>query len=557
MRALAAPALLLCMTMQGAGTGRSLLTAWTAPPLRQAKICPSATRTASSTSWTATAATQARARERVVAAGAGAGASAGDPLRSKSRGGADLPTGAVSALLSDAPAGAPQPAGKQSLFIFGIGYVATAIALTYLRKGWTVHGTCTDPRKVKSLGDQGIKAFIFDDWSGPMMQTEPLEVLASATCVLSTVPPALQSGTDPVLVAHEAELKWAHSNGNLRWVGYLSSTGVYGDRGGGWVTEEDEPWPAAPRTKARLKAERSWLRLHERHGVPSHVFRLAGIYGPGRSALDAVARHSGDIRLAGSDDGTMVSRIHVCDIVGVLEASIERPCPGVVMNVADDLPSTRYETLAYGCKLLGFPRQDPDPGEKYVNRRGGGNKRVDNGKMRALLAASGRRLIFPDYRVGLKALHEGDGRPFTEPTEEAAASGTATAAAAAAATSCTGVVGGGEGTGETSMAEELRALTAQVSRLEASLERVLAVLPSVAAGDVDGDGHGEVAETANTSSPAGAGAWKGDNSGEVVIDSRGSSSISRGEEASEGDVDVDIDVLPDGMKQLAVDADSS
>ncbi|CAN0203433.1 unnamed protein product, partial [Ectocarpus sp. 13 AM-2016] len=245
--------------------------------------------------------------------------------------------------LSSAETEAPQAAAGQSLFIFGVGYVATAVALTFLMKGWTVHGTCTDPRKVKSLGDQGIKAFIFDDWSGPMMQPEPLSALASATCILSTVPPALQSGADPVLVAHEAELKWARSKGNLRWVGYLSSTGVYGDRGGGWVTEEDEPWPAAPRTKARLKAERSWLRLYERDGLPVHVFRLAGIYGPGRSALDAVARHNGDIRLAGSDDGTMVSRTHVSDIVGVLEASIERPEPGMVLNVADDLPSTRYE----------------------------------------------------------------------------------------------------------------------------------------------------------------------------------------------------------------------
>ncbi|CAN0199670.1 unnamed protein product [Scytosiphon promiscuus] len=380
---------------------------------------------------------------------------------------------------------------QQSLFIFGVGYVATAIALTYLRKGWAVHGTCTDPRKVKSLGDQGIKAYIFDDWSGPMMQPEPLSALASATCVLSTVPPALQSGTDPVLVAHEAELRWAHSKGNLRWIGYLSSTGVYGDRGGGWVTEEDEPWPAAPRTKARLKAERSWLRLHERDGLPTHVFRLAGIYGPGRSALDAVARHSGDIRLAGSDDGTMVSRIHVSDIVGVLEASIERPQPGMVVNVADDLPSTRYETLAYGCKLLGFPRQDPDPAEKYVNRRGGGNKRVDNGKMHDLLAASGRPLIFPDYRVGLKALHEGDGRPFVEsvdsiaPSENQSLSATpasSTISSAPAATPTTGVPGRGEQDGNStagvtaSVTAELKTLSAQVGRLEATLDRVLAVL---------------------------------------------------------------------------------
>ncbi|CAM9379724.1 unnamed protein product, partial [Discosporangium mesarthrocarpum] len=183
-----------------------------------------------------------------------------------------------------------------------------------------------------------------------------------------------------------------------------------------WVTEDDEPWPLVARTKARLKAERSWLRLHSRSGMPVHVFRLAGIYGPGRSALDAVARHSGDIRLAGADDGTHVSRVHVHDIVNVLEASVEAPDPGTIINVADDLPSTRYETLAFGCKLLGYPRQDPDPEEKNINRRGGGNKRVDNGRMQALLARTGRTLTFADYRIGLSALYAGDGRPFSPAT---------------------------------------------------------------------------------------------------------------------------------------------
>ncbi|CAM9379648.1 unnamed protein product, partial [Discosporangium mesarthrocarpum] len=119
--------------------------------------------------------------------------------------------------------GAESGQGK-SLFVFGIGYVATAVAFSFLRKGWTVYGTCTDPRKVKSLGEQGIKAFIFDDFSGPMMQPEPLEALSKATCVLSTVPPTLQTGVDPVLRAHEPELEWAFSQASLKWIGYLSST---------------------------------------------------------------------------------------------------------------------------------------------------------------------------------------------------------------------------------------------------------------------------------------------------------------------------------------------
>ena len=161
MKAPTASVLLLCMPLQSAGVGRSLLTAWTAPPLRHAssatffsqKAVRRPASASASTSWAAAAAAAVtRARERGdVSAGAGTV----NPLCSKSRGSSDLPAAAAAA----AAAAATEPDGgaKKSLFIFGIGYVATAIALTYLRKGWTVHGTCTDPRKVKSLGDQGIK----------------------------------------------------------------------------------------------------------------------------------------------------------------------------------------------------------------------------------------------------------------------------------------------------------------------------------------------------------------------------------------------------------------
>ncbi|CAM9458440.1 unnamed protein product [Ascophyllum nodosum] len=399
----------------------------------------------------------------------------------------------------------------KSLFIFGVGYVATAVALTLLSKGWAVHGTCTDPRKVKSLEEQGIKAYIFDDWSGPMLQPEPLAALTSATCILSTVPPTLQSGTDPVLVAHEAELKWAHQSGSLKWVGYMSSTGVYGDRGGGWVTEEDEPGPSVPRTKARLKAESAWLRLHAKEGLPVHVFRLAGIYGPGRSALDSVARHNGDIRLAGADDGTMISRIHAADIVGVLEASIEQPDPGIVVNVADDLPSTRYETLAYGCKLMGFPRQDPDPTESYVNRRGGGNKRVDNTKMRALLEASGRSLVFPDYRAGLRALHEGDGRPFAQESTKDSASSSPSAPSSFAGKGSINAVGPQD---VLHFQSEIRSLSRQISGLETKMNELLAAVGSESAvvgteargrslsssrGDFEGEKEGDGQASINSS----------------------------------------------------------
>ncbi|CAM9092165.1 unnamed protein product [Chrysoparadoxa australica] len=291
-----------------------------------------------------------------------------------------------------------------------------------MKKGWKVYGTCTDPRKLKTLEERGIKAFLFDDWSGPMLQPEPLNALCSASHILSSVPPSVVTGEDPVLLAHAKEIEHVSKGrggvaSKLKWVGYLSSTGVYGDRGGGWVCEKDKPQPYHPRTKARYLAEQSWLKMKQA-GTPVEVFRIAGIYGPGRSALDTVARYNGDIRLAGADDETFVSRIHVADIVRVLEASMMRPETGRVINVADSLPSTRYEVLAYAAKLLGHPRQDPDVGPEGRipgGKRGGGNKRVDNTLMMDMLREAGSSLLYEDYRAGLSALHAGDKRPFEGP----------------------------------------------------------------------------------------------------------------------------------------------
>ncbi|CAN0542168.1 unnamed protein product [Ectocarpus sp. 12 AP-2014] len=250
----------------------------------------------------------------------------------------------------------------------------------------------------------------------------------------------------------------------------------------------------------------------------------------------------------------MVSRTHVSDIVGVVEASIERPEPGMVLNVADDLPSTRYETLAYGCKLLGFPRQDPDPAEKYVNRRGGGNKRVDNERMRALLAASGRSLAFPDYRSGLKAVHEGDGRPFTaeEPTVEPASrqdGGRSVAPSfdAANANATTAAAAGGREE-EGAVSAQLGALNAQVARLEAKLGRVLTILEER---DTDSSGSGVAAVGAaadEDDKPAAGGGRVGGQSEEGVV----------GEASRRGETDLweEGEALPDGVKHLAADADS-
>src|SRR3546814_997192 len=138
----------------------------------------------------------------------------------------------------------------------------------------------------------------------------------------------------------------------LKWLGYLSTTGVYGDSGGDWVDETTPRRPTQARSIRRAAAEAAWLKLHEDHGLPVHVFRLAGIYGPGRNQLEGVKRGTAH-RIV--KPGQVFCRIHVDDIVQVLQASMARPDPGAVYNVADDEPAPPQEVVAYAAGLLGLP----------------------------------------------------------------------------------------------------------------------------------------------------------------------------------------------------------
>jgi hypothetical protein len=218
---------------------------------------------------------------------------------------------------------------RKSIFIFGLGYVGCAVANALLEDGWKVAGTCTSVPKLQTLRGRNISAFLFDEESG-LVPPDALTQLSQATHILSTVPPSDKplspdgkSGLgsdclDPVLRLQGAQIKAAAVDGNLQWLGYLSSTGVYGERGGAWVREADPPAPDTPKTRRRLAAELAWRGLHTQAGLPVHVFRLAGIYGPGRSAADTLVRAGGDMARCGADDSCFVSRIHVQDIVRVL-----------------------------------------------------------------------------------------------------------------------------------------------------------------------------------------------------------------------------------------------
>jgi len=285
-------------------------------------------------------------------------------------------------------------ASPPHLFCFGLGYSAKALARRLAARGWRITGTSRAEEGVAAIAQLGYGALRFGDGAVP-----PEGALDGVTHLLASVPPSPTG--DSVLEAFGAEI--ATRAGQFAWAGYLSTTGVYGDRAGGWVDEASELAPSTERGERRLRAEQAWLGLLERHGLPVHLFRLAGIYGPGRNQLAGVLDGSAR-RLV--KPGQVFSRIHVEDIAGVLEASIARPDPGAAYNLADDEPAPPQDVVAYAAELLDMPLPPAVPFEDadlspmarsfYME-----SKRVSNARVKTELRY---RLLYPTYREGLAAL---------------------------------------------------------------------------------------------------------------------------------------------------------
>jgi nucleoside-diphosphate-sugar epimerase len=281
------------------------------------------------------------------------------------------------------------------LFCFGLGYSAGTLARTLAAAGWRIAGTTREEETAASLAALGYDMHVF---SRARPLADAAKALSGSTHLLLSVPP--DEHGDPVLDLCGAAIA---AQPQLCWAGYLSTTGLYGDHGGGWVDEDTPPAPSGERGRRRLAAERGWQALQRRGGLPLHIFRLAGIYGPGRSPLDAV-RQGRAIRIA--KPGQVFSRIHVADLVAVLRASMARPAPGALYNVCDDEPAPQDEVIAYACALLGQappPAVAVDAAPLSAMARGfyDDNKRVANRRMKADLAV---RLRFPSYREGLAAI---------------------------------------------------------------------------------------------------------------------------------------------------------
>ena len=278
------------------------------------------------------------------------------------------------------------------LFIFGLGYSGLEIAKLARAGGWSVGGTVTTADKAAKLRAEGIDAHAFDG-SGPL----GVASLATATHVVCSIAPGTTG--DPAL-RHCADRM-----GRATWLGYLSTTGVYGDRGGAWVDEQDEPRPTQPRSIERLATERAWQALGRKTGAAVDIFRLPGIYGPGRSAVDQVK--SGTARRI-DKPGQVFSRIHIEDIAATVVAALGRPAQSTIYNVTDDLPASSSELIAYACDLLGRPVPEAIPWHEIEPTMSAmarsfysENRRVRNDRIKREL---GVVLRYPTYREGLRAI---------------------------------------------------------------------------------------------------------------------------------------------------------
>lgn len=283
------------------------------------------------------------------------------------------------------------------LLCIGLGFSARVLAARLAAKGWRISATSRSASGAEAIRAVGYAALVFDG-----IKPMPSSAFDGVTHMVVSAPPSPQG--DPAAVLHAGDL--ASRAGQFKWLAYLSTTGVYGDHGGAAVSEDTALTPNTERGRKRLLAEEQWLSLWGAHGLPVHLFRLAGIYGPGRNQLlpllDGTAKRI-------IKPGQLFSRIHVDDIATVLEASIARPRPGRAYNVCDDEACPPQDVVEYGARLLGLP-VPPDTAfdEAILSPMArsfyADSKRVLNHRIKQEL---GVHLAYPTYREGLTALARG------------------------------------------------------------------------------------------------------------------------------------------------------
>lgn len=277
-----------------------------------------------------------------------------------------------------------------TLLSLGHGYSAQALARRLIPQGWRIIGTTRDPARTDDLRRTGVE---------PLVWPKGIDTaLAEVTHLLSSIAP--DDSGDPVIAAFGPAIEAAR----LTWVGYLSTTGVYGDHRGGWVDETTPLTPSTRRGQMRVAAEAAWQALD----LPLHIFRLAGIYGPGRGPFEKV--RDGTARRI-IKPGQVFSRIHVDDIALVLQASIRQPRPGAIYNVCDDEPAPPEDVIGHAARLLGLPEPEAVPYAdaamtEMARSFYAESKRVRNDRIKSELGVA---LRYADYRSGLEAVLADEG----------------------------------------------------------------------------------------------------------------------------------------------------
>ena len=282
-----------------------------------------------------------------------------------------------------------------NILILGLGYSAGFFARAALARGWEVTGTVRSAEKAAELSREGIRTLVF---GGFAVSSALAKAVAEADAVLVSVQPA-EDG-DPALGPLRAALMAAP---NLRWIGYLSTIGVYGDQGGSWIDEATPPSPTNARTRQRVEIEEAWLQLGRDSGKPVQVFRLSGIYGPGRNAITKLRSGTANRLIK---PGQVFNRIHVDDIAGVLMASLAQPRQGAIYNVTDDEPGPPQVIITFAAELTGLtpPPEIPFEQAKLSPMAAsfyGESKRVSNVLVKREFGYAFR---YPTYREALRAL---------------------------------------------------------------------------------------------------------------------------------------------------------
>lgn len=281
------------------------------------------------------------------------------------------------------------------LFIFGTGFSSKAFVEEVRDQFDWIGGTTRSSDKMEAIRTLGVEPFLFD---GNSQGDGIAEALKQATHILVSIAP--NEAGDPVLNQYANEIAGAKP----RWIGYLSTVGVYGNHDGAWVDEETPLHPVSKRSVQRVAAEEAWLAFAEQKDLPVQIFRLSGIYGPGRNAFENFRKGTAR-RLV--KPGQVFNRIHVADIAGALKAAMAKPSTRV-FNVTDDEPAPPQDVVAFAAELLGVEAPPEIPFETadltpMARSFYGENKRVSNQRLKDELGFTFR---YPDYRVALKALLE-------------------------------------------------------------------------------------------------------------------------------------------------------